>query len=550
MNATLPMFFDAVDKARPTLPTLRGDFGHSWDLWPVTLAKYAADGRVGEHDFLSAETLLARASATSPSVIAATREEREKAEWNWIMIADHAWNGTDAANKNVNAELRRGWSQELNRLAQDLNTKAWSAAGLTSEGDALTIFNSLSSPRADLVRIAAPEGVAGLALGAKDIPAQIVDEDGKRILYFVSPEIDGFAFATFQTKPKAGKTKRSTLLRASTTELESPRYRLRIDTASGGIATLIDKSTGKELMVNGTGHTIGQTVFFDGTEHKLSNVKSSVDAIGPVLARLKVTGVTEGIEVVTHITVYAELDRVDLDIRIYKPVTTQEQRVTQMFPVSAPGVAERIDTMGAVERPKLQPDGDLLPGADTRRFAVQGFVDSSVPGGSGVTVAPLESFMLRRDLGGEMTFEALGNDQNYKESTRNQHGVTDFRFRYSLRAHAGGYNNAETIRWSRAVATPLLAALGKVKSESTPTIALDPHRAIALAFKPAEDRGQLLRIWETAGRSGPTEIRVSGYREAVLTDLLERDLKPLPIRDGHITVDLRANGFAAVRFMQ
>jgi alpha-mannosidase len=549
VNATLPMFFAAVDKAHPALPTLRGDFGHSWDLWPVTLAKYAAGARIGEHALLAAETLLACASSAAPSVIAATREEREKAEWNWIMVADHAWNGTDTANKNVNAELRRRWSEELNRLARDLNQKAWTAAGLTPDPTFLTIFNSLSSPRADLVRIEAPEGVAGVALGAKDIPAQIVDEDGDRVLYFVSPAIDGFAFATLQTKPKLAKTIRPALLRASATELESPRYRLRIHTATGGIASLIDKSTGKELLVNGTGHTIGQTVFFDGKEHQLSNVRSAVEAIGPVLARLKVTGLTEGIEVATHLTVYAELDRVDLDIRIHKPVTTQEHRVTQMFPVSAPDAEEHLDTMGAVERPKLQPDGDLLPGADTRRFAVQGFVDTSVPGGSGVTVASLESFALRRDLGNGITFEALGNDQNYKESTRDQHGVTDFQFRYSLRAHAGAYNNAEIVGWSRAVSTPLLAAFGKVSSDSKPTATLDPRRAIALAFKPAEERGHLLRIWEIAGRSGPTEIRLSGYRDAILTDLLERDLNPLPIHDGHITLDLRANGFAAVRLI-
>jgi hypothetical protein len=549
VNATLPMFFDAVDKARPTLPTLRGDFGHSWDLWPVTLAKYASAERIGEHAFLSAETLLTRASSNAPSVIAATREEREKAEWNWIMLADHAWNGTDAANKNVNAELRRKWGVELNRLAQDLNRKAWIAAGLTSDRDSLTIFNSLSWPRADLVRVEAPAAVTGIAQGARDIPAQVVEEEGKSVLYFVSAEIDGFAFATFQTKPKPGKPSRPTSLRASATDLESPYYRLRIDTATGGIASLIDKSTGKELIVNGTGHTLGQTVFFDSAEHQLSNVRSAVDSVGPVLARLKITGSTEGIEVATRVTVYAELDRVDLDISIHKPATTQEQRVTQMFPISAPGAVERLDTMGGVERPRLQPEGDLLPGADPRRFAVQGFVDTSVPGGSGVTVAPLESFALRRDLGDGITFEALGNDQNYKESTRDQHGVTDFLFRYSLRPHAGAYNNAEIVGWSRAVATPLLAAFGKVKSESTPTVTLDPHRAIALALKPAEERGHLLRIWETAGRSGPTEIGVSGYREAVLTDLLERDLNPLPIRDSHITLDLRANGFAAVRLI-
>jgi alpha-mannosidase len=547
VNATLPMFFDAVDKARPALATLRGDFGHSWDLWPVTLAKYAADERVGEHALLSTEVLLARTG--NSSAVAATREEREKAEWNWIMLADHAWNGTDAANKNVNAELRRNWAAELNRLARDLNQKAWSAAGLVTDPAALTVFNSLSSPRSDLVCIEVPQTVTGVFTGPKEMASQIVEEDGKRILYFVSPEIDGFSFETFRTKSEPRRSKSKSNLRAAAGELESLRYRLRVDAVTGGVSSLIDKATGKELLQLGNPYSIGETVFFDGKEHKLANVTSGVEAIGPVLARLKVTGSTEGIDVATHITLYAELDRVDLDIQIHKPVTTQEQRLTQVFPVFAPGSVERLETMGAVEQPKLQPDGDLLPGADTRRFAVQGFVDASVPGGSGVTIAPLEVFALRRDLGG-FTFEALGNDQNYKESTRDQHRVTDFRFRYSLRAHSGDYNNAETVAWSRAVSTPLLVAFGKIKNAQTPNVVLDPRRAVAIAFKPAEERGQLLRIWETAGRSGPIEIGSPGYRTAISTDLLERDQKPLEIRGGRITIDLKANGFAAIRLIE
>src|ERR1035438_10218010 len=128
INATLPMFFEAVARARPALATIRGDFGSSWDLWPVTLARYAADERTGERILLSAEALLTRRG--NANAIKATRGERERAEWNWIMLADHAWNGSDAANRDVNAELRRKWSEELHSLARDMTRKDWAAAGL------------------------------------------------------------------------------------------------------------------------------------------------------------------------------------------------------------------------------------------------------------------------------------------------------------------------------------------------------------------------------------------------------------------------------------
>jgi hypothetical protein len=62
-----------------------------------------------------------------------------------------------------------------------------------------------------------------------------------------------------------------------------------------------------------------------------------------------------------------------------------------------------------------------------------------------------------------------------------------------------------------------------------------------------EESGHILRIQETAGRSGTIDIRVQGYREVMLTDLLERDQKRLDIRDGRVTVDLKANGFATFR---
>ncbi len=548
INATLPMFFDAVDKSNPVLPTLRGDFGHSWDLWPLTLARYAAGERTGEHAFLAAEALMTRSG--NADAIAATREERMQGEWNWIMLADHAWNGSDAANRDVNAGLRRKWSEELHRLSSDLTQKAWSAAGLTSGTDSVSVFNSLSTPRADLVSIPAAQPVTAMKFGGKEISAQPVAEDGRQLLYWVSPTIDGFAFQTFRTVMASGMQSgsQSTVLRATATELESPQYRLRVDAASGGIASLVYKPTGKELSVSGSRYTIGQTVFFDGREHPLSHVRSEVEAIGPVLARLKISGSTEGIEVAAHVTVYAELDRVDFDIRIQKPVTTGEQRLTQMFPVLAEGAVERVETMGAVERPEFQPEGDLLPGADPKRFAVQGFVDASAPAGSGVTVSPVEAFALRRDIGG-FAFEALGNDQNYKESVRDQHGESSFRFRYSLRAHAGAYDNAAAVAWSRCVAAPLVAAYGSMipRAIAARGVAFDPRRAIALAFKPAEERGNILRIQETAGRSGAMEIRLSGYKQAVLTDLLERDRKRLDVRGGRVTVDLRAHGFLAIR---
>jgi len=556
VNATLPQFCQAVDAAQtrsPFLTTVRGCFGHSWDVWPVCLSKYVADMRAGERAFLSAEALLAVAALTRPEIHEATRTERERAEWCWAMLSDHAWNGTDETNKRHNADLRRKWGEELNRLSQSLVQQAWAGLGLTESGRDVSIFNSLSIPRADLVRLEAPAELCAVAAGRKDLDTQSVEEDGRRVLCFVSPQVPGFGLMPLQLRPGSPTPPTTATLRATSTELESPYYRLKVDPAAGGLASLIHKATGAELAVGGRGRGLCQTICFDGQEHKLTGVTSEVVAQGPVLARLRVSGTSASIGVSNLVTVYADLDRVDFDVRVTRPPTAQEERLCHLFPVRRDGAVLRVETTGAVLRPQPQPEGDLLPGADRRRFAVQGFLDASLPDGPGVTIAPLDAFVLRLDLE-PITFEALGNDQNHREVVQDQHGITEFRFRYALQAHVGGYQGAQAFAWSRSVATPLLAAPGRIAQGAAGryAIALDPARVLATCLKPADGDaagGCILRLWEVAGQSGPVEVSLRGYRAARRTDLLERDLEEVPIVRGKAKLDVRAHGFAALRLL-
>ena len=553
VNAALPQFCKAVDDDQaktPFLPTLRGSFGHSWDVWPVCLAKTVADLREAERRFLAAETLLALAVSRDGDLRAATRADRERAEWCLAMLGDHAWNGTDDRNKHHNADLRRAWAQELLALSHKLTDQARGCLQRDDDERFVTLFNPMCYPRTDLVRIEAPPDL-------KVEGAQSVEEDGRRVLYFVSPRLESLSFHL--PLPEASVPEPPDRLRAAPLELESPFYRLTVDPKTGGIASLVHKPTGAELVVKGN-RTLCQSVYFDGQEHVLADAKPEVVASGPVLARLRITATTAGIQLATSVTLYAELDRVDFDLRIHKPVTTRQERLCHVFPILREGAVLRVETTGAVIRPRPQPEGDLLPGADTRRFAVQGFVDASVPDGVGVTIAPLDAFLLRADLD-PVTFEALGNDQNYREVLQDQGGATDFRFRYSLRAHSGGYNGAEAFAWSRSVATPIQVFRGRTPEGVGGRIHrcdVDPARAIVTCLKPADDPaagGVILRLWETAGRSGPITIGVEGFDAAWRTDLLERDVEDLKVGDGtltrggKLTIDLRAHGFATVRLL-
>ena len=554
VNAALPDYCKAVDEAEgriPFLPTLRGCFGHSWELWAVTLARYAAGLREGERSFLTAEALVAVAGRTDPGVSEATRADRERAEWCLAMGSDHAWNATDDANRRENARLCRAWVGELNDLSRRLIERGWSALGLTPGGRDVTVFNGLGAPRSDLIRLETSAG--SVSDGATPLDVQAVEEDGNRALYFVAPAVAGFSLKAFKSESGDVAPRPGGEVRGQAWEIESPSYKVRVDARNGGIASLIHRASGAELVAGGDGRTLCETVSFDGQEHRLEGVKSAVVADGPVLSRLRIEGTVAGSRVVNFVTIYRRLDRVDFDVRVTKPVSSGRERLCQVFPILQRGSILRAETTGAVIRPAPQPLDDLLPGADTRRLAVQGFVEATFPDGLIVTIAPLDAFALRLDLG-QVTFEALGNDANEMEVTRDQDGVTEFRFRYALRARSGDDQGSGSLEWSRAVGSPMLAVAGRASSGQSGSkgVVVDPQRAIATCFKPGDDEragGVVLRLSEVAGRAGPLKVGVPGYRGAVRTDLLESDIEDLPVVAGEVELALNAHGFAGLRLL-
>jgi hypothetical protein len=364
INATLPQFCQTVDQAlaeRSFLPAIRGCFGHSWDLWPVSLAKYAADMRQAERAYLAAETLLAMAAWDHPEVRERSRQDRERAEWCWAMLSDHAWNGSNERNKRHNAQLRKQWSSEFVHLGAKLLMQGGEAMALKPDARTVTVFNSLSVPRKMLVSIPVSQDVNTVLAGDRMILSQAVEDRSTRILYFVTPEVPAFSCTSFQLGRTEDLGVKTIALSATSGGLESPYYRLTIDPRTGGIASLIHKASGQELCVPGS-RSLCQTLYFDGTEHTLQNIKAEVVAEGPVLARVRVAGTVEGIEVANDITVYAQLDHVDFDLRIRKPVTAQQQRLCHVFPVLREGAELRIETPGAVIRPRLSRQGTCFPG--------------------------------------------------------------------------------------------------------------------------------------------------------------------------------------------
>ena len=382
INGTLAQFcaeVDAVEAASPFLPKLRGCFGQSWQLWPVSLARTAAALRENERAYMVAESLVALASQVKPDLVAQTREDREKAEWYWAMLSDHAWNGADPKNRRHNAELRQKWAEGLGGLSQRLTGQAWNELGLKADSRHITVFNPLSFARDILVECALPAEVTG----TKGISSQVHSEGAERSLVFVAAEVPALGFREYAFETKTLRATSAPPFSGTATTLEGPFYRLRLDQ-------------------------------------------------------------------------------------------------------------------------------------------------------------------------GALAFEPLGNDQNWKEVTQNQNGESHFRFRYSLRAHAPGYDNATALAWSRNTAAPLTSASGRLPKKwlDRPHLEVDPRRALVTCMKPADDGASdqtVVRLWETGGRTGAVMVAAPGYRAAWETDLLEREREALAVKQGKVSLNARGYGFSAVK---
>jgi hypothetical protein len=164
------------------------------------------------------------------------------------MLGDHAWNGTDEANRRENATRRRAWADALVDAARDLYGRAWAAAGLQDRSDAVTLFNPTSLSRQDVVRFALPPGTRARAVLGADgamLASQRVTEGEQAVLYFVPPRLG--AFATAALGLATGGPPPPTALVATPTTLEGPFYRLTVDPRTGGLASAVHKPTGREL---------------------------------------------------------------------------------------------------------------------------------------------------------------------------------------------------------------------------------------------------------------------------------------------------------------
>lgn len=577
VNASHKQFWDEVDAQiaarRLQVPTYRGDYGASWDAWPVSLAYDAAAWRRAQERAGVADRLAAILFCLDRDWYAAHREELRRGWMNLIYLTDHAWNGANDGNRALNATLRRRWQAAANGAFDAIIADGMAALARrvpTDRERRLLVFNSLGWARTGIVRAEGVDTASHIIDPAtgEAMLTQIVEEGGQPVLYFEAHQVPAVGYRTFAVQPADQRAAPvGATWRFAEHGLEGPLYAVKVSPTTGGIVSLYDKARGRELVDADSPYHLNQCLYLsDGVEHTPHVAEVEQGPCGPLFGQLIVRAALKNTKVTTTITLYTNLDRVDIRNEVEKLPTSEKQELDFAFPFRVSGRQYRFEAPGAI----ITPGAEQRPGAGQAVTAVRHFVDV-FNDEFGVTLSQADSYLV--EFGHRTTAEdpvepdptnstvlslALGNAIDWNEVTRDQAGATHFTFRYSLRGHGGGFDPVAAVRFggednNELLAVPLPPAQqGDLPPDAHSFVQVEPAHAILTTLKVAEEEGLIVRLWECAGEEATASVKASGLgslRAARRTDLLERDGDILPVADSAAALSVRKRGLAAARLL-
>jgi alpha-mannosidase len=572
-NAGQKQFWDDVDcqitERKLSLEIYRGDYGTSWDAWPVCLAyDVAAWRRVQEH--IGAADKLAALSSFLGISRSVLKENLAEAWQNLVYLSDHAWNGANDANRQLNKALRRRWQETANHLADKVVAAGlvWLSESINSEDENFVcVFNSLGWERSGQVRLEGFNEQVRVQLPDNEpVSMQTIEEDGEEIQYFEAKDIPPLGYRVFQIAAGESVPDKPVCV-ADGYHLEGPFYSLDISPVTGGITRLYDKVRGRELAKPDNPYHLNQCVYLSEKKEYVPQQSFIISTTsGAIFGQVMVQANFQKISLKTTYRLYNNLDRVDITNDLEKEPTGEQQELDFFFPFNVQNPQMRYEAPAAI----IEPRKDHLEGAGLAVTAVRHFVDV-FNDQHGITLSQADSFLV--EFGHRTTQEdpkfpdtsngtiialALGNLLDWKENFHDQGGERNFTFRYSLRGHEGGFDPSRDVHFgwednNEMVAVPLKGIKnGILPKDQHSFVSVTPSNVILTCMKSAEEEGIILRLWECGGVDTIAQVNITGLeniRKAWLTDLLERNLDRLSIKSGIVEVPIKGSGLATVRLI-
>jgi alpha-mannosidase len=440
-----------------------------------------------------------------------------------------------------------------------------------TKGTPIVVFNPLSWERRDLIRLELPQGDTGayavFNANGTEIPSQTVTVSKYvRQMLFVADHVPGLGYATFDLR-KQKPTALHSPLKSGRWSLENDLFRVTVDSASGWVRSIVDKTSGKEI-VNGFGNQLqlledlpkawdAWNLGWTGTVFPSTFRGGTIVETGPVRVVLRLTrdylkpGTRKDFPTedfpstffTQDIVLYNGLDRIDFttDVDWWEDKTM----LKVAFPLAV------TDTMATYEIPfgTIRRSTQMRNSWDSAKVEVPASRWADVSGADfGVTL--LNDAKYGYDIKGNTMRLSLLRSPKWPDPTadRGKHSIN-----YALYPHAGTWQQASTLHRGYEYNYPLVAVTDKRHGGTLPAaksfVQLGPSNLVLTTIKKAEDsRAWIVQWYETNGEAATATLQLPFTPKRVRrSNFLETDGETLPVEGSTVRVPTKANGVMTVK---
>ena len=392
-TAAIPReFFDAVREAqagrgRPFSPQTR-DMNPIYTGKDVSFIDTKQAQRIAENTLLSGEKF-----ATVASLLGARfpSEAVDKA-WRQLLFGAHHDGITGSESDQVYLDLLGGWREAVELGTAVLDGALGYLGGLietAGDGRAVTVFNPMSWSRTDVVRVTIDlpaDGPHGIELrddsgAAVPFALEAVDgpEDGRparATIAFVAHDVPALGYRTFRAVPSSTALEEAAWHPIEARAIENDAFAVTVDPGrGGGIVSLVDKRSGKELVRPGevanelrSYHEYpNHPLFAEGPWHLTPDgrftsatafpVEVTIEA-SPIGQRIRVEGSFDEVRRADEIRLWTGVERVELTTTLHD-YRGHDRLFRVRFPAAVEGGAPVSETGNAVVgRPFGRPNVD------------------------------------------------------------------------------------------------------------------------------------------------------------------------------------------------
>ncbi len=431
---------------------------------------------------------------------------------------------------------------QLQSMAKNINT--------LGEGIPVVVFNPLSWKRTDLAETTfdLPAEIRYFEVvdsHKHSVPARILDESvelakHKFRVIFLAENVPSMGYSTFRIIPQKIKPVAKSSLKGERYKLENEFYTIKIDSLTGNISGITDKTNHREVLRNKKFGNIIQIIDDYGDSEGFlcspkgekefntwtGNTSDLVDQNeirlvenGPLCSMIQIKRKWGLARFTQRIALYPAIQRIDFEMDI--DWNGKNKMVKVAFPLSVGNDSATYEIpYGTIRRPSLGEEQVAQKWADIsdNQYGVSLLNDSRY--GYDITKNTIRLSLLR--------------SPDHPVETLDDKGV--HQVRYSLYPHMDSWREGKTMQKGYEFNNPLIAVTADLHKGNLPAshsfLEISPENLVVTVLKKAEDSADLmLRFYETTGQACTAKVKISeflGVDAIHKTDLLENELEDIP----------------------